>query len=365
VSVEFIEALERSARVMAGSPVILFNQTQAVRQPKIGYHGTAACHRDSILRHGLIAQDRPASPRACARVGCNRWFRPTRRQLGEGYGDYCSTTCSAEAGVRAGRESATRRSRGRGGWTAVWVCQSLELARELWGLNTLSGAVTPLDIWSVDLRGLRLEHDNADAGSWRVLEHVAARRLTLVQEWTCTPRYPQLPLLREVELRSAGIVSCGRHGWEHARRVAATAAKIAESEGGDVAVAIAFGLLHDAMRFDDLADVGHGARAVQLADELAARGLLRLDRQVQMPLLRFALLHHEDRKISSNPTVGACWDGDRLNLIGGREPHRELLSTASALDLMHWARNIADTGEPSWPELVARMLAIVLWQPKI
>jgi hypothetical protein len=41
-------------------------------------------------------QPRP-DERVCARDGCDNCFRPTRRQLDQGYGLYCSNTCDGEA----------------------------------------------------------------------------------------------------------------------------------------------------------------------------------------------------------------------------------------------------------------------------
>src|SRR4051812_35494915 len=35
--------------------------------------------------------------RECARLGCTRMFQPTRRQLNQGYGKFCSRKCAHEA----------------------------------------------------------------------------------------------------------------------------------------------------------------------------------------------------------------------------------------------------------------------------
>jgi len=104
----------------------------------------------------------------------------------------------------------------------------------------------------------------------------------------------------------------GIHGPEHWERVRENAAFLAKHSGGDALVAQLFAYLHDCCRESDGADPNHGARAAKFVDSLGAERL-KLDAN-QFELLKYACEHHEKGRLSENPTVGACWDADRLDL---------------------------------------------------
>jgi hypothetical protein len=56
---------------------------------------------------------------------------------------------------------------------------------------------------------------------------------------------------------------------------------------------------------------------------------------------------------SADPTIGACWDADRLNLWRvGVAPARRLLSTAAArsAEVYEWSRGV-NAGDVGLPEL--------------
>jgi len=50
----------------------------------------------------------------------------------------------------------------------------------------------------------------------------------------------------------------------------------------------------------------------------------------RLALLDYAIRHHTGGQISDDPTIGACWDADRLD-IGrvGIIPHERYMSTAA------------------------------------
>jgi uncharacterized protein len=51
----------------------------------------------------------------------------------------------------------------------------------------------------------------------------------------------------------------------------------------------------------------------------------------QVETLCAALVDHDRGLVSDDPTVGVCWDGDRLDLTRlGVRPRPELLSTVAA-----------------------------------
>jgi uncharacterized protein len=138
------------------------------------------------------------------------------------------------------------------------------------------------------------------------------------------------PLLAAVRARATGLKS-GIHGERHWQCVAHIAGEVAAVvPGADPVVAFLFGLVHDAMRENDGYDPEHGLRAAALARTVQADGLLRLDEQ-QLELLVLACELHADGLVSDDPTVGVCWDADRLNLWRvGKTPVPDLLSTEPA-----------------------------------
>ena len=124
---------------------------------------------------------------------------------------------------------------------------------------------------------------------------------------------PLEPLLAEVRARSTGIVS-RIHGEVHWRTVGANGLWLAEPlDGADRHVIFLFALLHDSMRVNDSIDPEHGPRAAAFAAELHAEGMLPIT-TTQLELLQHACSEHANGFISTDPTVGACWDADRLDL---------------------------------------------------
>jgi len=121
------------------------------------------------------------------------------------------------------------------------------------------------------------------------------------------------------------------HGLEHWKRVGAVGAQLAaETLCADPAVIGAFSVFHDSQRRNDSDDPGHGARGAQLAAEMRRQGLLQLDDD-QFALLVEACVGHTDGQTSFDPTVGCCWDADRLDLGRvGMRPAAEFLSTLAA-----------------------------------
>jgi uncharacterized protein len=118
------------------------------------------------------------------------------------------------------------------------------------------------------------------------------------------------------------------HGQNHWRRVASVGLDLAHATpGADVRVVLLFALLHDSQRENEDDDPGHGERAAQLARELHAEGILDLGAG-QLDKLVLACRTHTDGTRSTDPTVGVCFDADRLDLGRvGIEPDPELMST--------------------------------------
>jgi uncharacterized protein len=146
------------------------------------------------------------------------------------------------------------------------------------------------------------------------------------------------------------------HGEAHWRCVAATGISLgAEIDGADSVVVLCFGLLHDTRRENDAYDPDHGARAEAFAADLRAEGLLRLDDE-RFAALGVALRLHSAGEVSADPTIGACWDADRLHLPRvSIEPDPTLFSTTAARGhaRLSAAAALREHGAPGWEELVA------------
>ena len=149
----------------------------------------------------------------------------------------------------------------------------------------------------------------------------------------------------------------GIHGPGHWRRVRANGLALAAlTNGADATVVELFALLHDSRRLNDNHDPEHGPRAAVLARDLAATALLALD-AARLDLLAEACARHTDGDTTTDPTIGCCWDADRLELSRLEiRPAARYLSTAAALDpavqQTAWTQGSTRTlvpAPPGWP----------------
>jgi uncharacterized protein len=116
-----------------------------------------------------------------------------------------------------------------------------------------------------------------------------------------------------------------------------------------------FGLLHDTRRVNEAVDPEHGSRAAEFAEKLRADGVLQLD-ELRFAALLEALRLHSDGQVSPDPTIGTCWDADRLHLPRvSIVPSPALLSTRAALGpaRLSAAETLRRDGPPVWNTLVA------------
>jgi uncharacterized protein len=173
---------------------------------------------------------------------------------------------------------------------------------------------------------------------------------SMLADWSSSPN----DVVHAVLARSPSRYSA-LHGDEHWRAVAHAGLVVgAATSGADLRLVFLFSLLHDAVRWNDHDDPEHGARAAGLLRDLVEEELLVLpDGPVE--LLSEACRLHSDGHTSNEPTIGACWDADRLNLWRlGWTPAPSLLSTAEARtpERIFWARE-ALLAVPSWKHLLA------------
>lgn len=159
-------------------------------------------------------------------------------------------------------------------------------------------------------------------------------------------------LLDAVLARSTGKHS-RIHGPEHWVRVAASGAALVKgTPAADPLVVLLFALFHDSMRENDGCDPLHGFRGASLAREILEDG--RVLPAERLSALAYACEWHDAGGVSEDPTIGACWDADRLNLWRvSITPHPGLLSTAAARDptMIGRCKTLQDEPAPSWAAL--------------
>ena len=140
------------------------------------------------------------------------------------------------------------------------------------------------------------------------------------EDWASIRRYAQ------------SVFACGGHsvhGPPHWKRVEDVGLELARESGADETVVRLFAILHDSCRLNDDEDCGHGPRAADMLGTLV--GILFTIDPDRLVLLEQAIRHHTDGFTSPDPTIGTCWDADRLDLGRvGKRPKEKYMSTEAA-----------------------------------
>jgi uncharacterized protein len=141
---------------------------------------------------------------------------------------------------------------------------------------------------------------------------------------------PDLNALVTAVLASSSHHDSVLHGVGHWKCVAWTGVQLARDvKESDAEIAFLFGLIHDSQRLDDGDDPEHGPRAAEFAKRLNGN-LFELS-AVRSNLLTTACHDHTHAVRSDDPTIGVCFDADRLNLCRlGITIDRKFLSTTIA-----------------------------------
>lgn len=103
------------------------------------------------------------------------------------------------------------------------------------------------------------------------------------------------------------------HGPNHWRTVEKTGLHLAASNSADPTVVRLFALFHDSRRESEGYDPLHGQRGAELAISLNGN-LYQVD-ESQLELLVLACELHHQGAMTDDPTLGACFDADRLDLV--------------------------------------------------
>lgn len=126
--------------------------------------------------------------------------------------------------------------------------------------------------------------------------------------------------------------SFSAHDQDHWRRVELYGIYLAPMSGADLEIVRLFAWLHDSQRESEGHDPLHGERAESVARSLCGNYFqLSADR---LELLALACRDHEKGRTSPDPTVGVCWDADRLDLDRvGKTTDPDYLSSLAAREL--------------------------------
>ncbi len=93
--------------------------------------------------------------------------------------------------------------------------------------------------------------------------------------------------------------------------------------------------MHDVDSRDEDYDPEHGPRAAVLALQLSGPGGVIDPDEARMRVLTEAIRNHTGGRISLDPTVGCCWDIDRLDLRREAvEPEARYGSTEAARSIL-------------------------------
>ena len=156
------------------------------------------------------------------------------------------------------------------------------------------------------------------------------------------------------------------HGPDHWERVEAHGQRLAgATAAADIVVVRLFGILHDVERQSESFDPQHGPRAAALVRQL--NGDLFAVTDEQLELLSYACQWHADGLTSDDPTIGCCWDADRLDLRRvGILPNREFMrifrETSGApfgLPAMEWQLAIGAFFMQTETELILKSRQVV------
>lgn len=170
---------------------------------------------------------------------------------------------------------------------------------------------------------------------------------------------PDYPRLVRAVLSGYALDPRGTHGLAHWARVWETGLCLAETTGADPTIVRLFAIFHDSRRLNDNRDPLHGRRGADLAASLRGTGFELSD--PDFALLETACEHHTDTDFHDDPTVGTCWDADRLDLSRvGKEINPAFLNTAAAKqpEAIVWAT--ARSIRNDLPEIVKAIWSIGL-----
>jgi hypothetical protein len=204
-------------------------------------------------------------------------------------------------------------------WRARWFAR--RFATEGGDGKVSMGTVRKEDVWAVLLGRNELEV---------AVHHKKIQNIQTVKK-LIRPALVQVMLQNASEQFVLGPNSVhGPWHWDKVERNAIALCKVVPD--ADPLVCRLFAVLHDCKRENENDDPQHGHRAADYIHSLR-KGLLLKDEQLHK--LMDACKYHNDGQVSDDPTIGVCWDADRLDLSRVNiTPDPKLLSTEQAKQLI-------------------------------
>lgn len=145
------------------------------------------------------------------------------------------------------------------------------------------------------------------------------------------------------------------HGPDHWQRVERNSLILATRTGADVRVVRLFALFHDSRRLSDGWEPGHGRAGAQYAASLCGQ-LFDLPEDA-FALLIHACEWHTETRHHEDPTIGTCWDADRLDIgRAGLIPNPDYMSTSFGQEIarhgvIHPWLHLAGEGEKTQDQM--------------
>lgn len=139
--------------------------------------------------------------------------------------------------------------------------------------------------------------------------------------------------LQSIYVACSQVFGLGRgsvHGPSHWTRVEKNAIGLCKKTAHSHLTACRlFAICHDCQRENEFYDPQHGHRAAKFLIENFPQCKEMIEKEVFEKLI-YALKYHNDGMISEDPTIGVCWDADRLDLCRpgvGIKPSVKYMST--------------------------------------
>lgn len=147
---------------------------------------------------------------------------------------------------------------------------------------------------------------------------------------------PLVQRMRDLAVDQFNLGPQSYHGFSHWDNVVRNVqALCVETPEADLLVCQLFAVLHDCKRQNEDDDPKHGPRAAEYVKRLQHRsGKLNITPD-QFDQLFHAIYHHTDGVLHDDPTIGVCWDADRMDLLRVNiMPDPKFFSTEAAKKLM-------------------------------
>jgi uncharacterized protein len=142
-------------------------------------------------------------------------------------------------------------------------------------------------------------------------------------------RWCDFEKLEQIVSAQFGLGEYSEHGPFHWKRVEKNGIRLTAETGADLYIVRLFAWFHDSRRENEGHDPAHGKRGGEYSATLRGKFFGIEDEGFEK--LIYACKWHTDRHHADEPTIGTCWDSDRLDLGRvGIIPSPEYMSTDSA-----------------------------------